>query len=218
MSENSKLELKKRKPPQGQGENGARSIRLSGQGSAFGGPMDDADKNELYENVAEASEDNPSPLQNTAASSLKVDTTEKALPSLGGRLGVYRSNSARRAASSHLKWDHLSGIEEGDLESAASTPTEKDDHEDPFDGAGLLSSEGVSRSFFLTYSNFRPLNFASSSKCDYILDSHGSLSDINSWRNLGCFSECNFIGMFPRFTCIRRMDLAPPLLPEAAFD
>ncbi|XP_024375337.1 uncharacterized protein [Physcomitrium patens] len=105
--------------------------------------MDDADKNELYENVAEASEDNPSPLQNTAASSLKVDTTEKALPSLGGRLGVYRSNSARRAASSHLKWDHLSGIEEGDLESAASTPTEKDDHEDPFDGAGLLSSEGA---------------------------------------------------------------------------
>lgn len=120
--------------------------------------------------------------------------------------------------SLYLKWDYLFGIEEGDLEFVVLILIEKDDYEDFFDGVGLLLSEGVSRLFFLIYSNFRFFNFVLSLKCDYILDLYGSLFDINFWCNFGCFSECNFIGMFFCFICIRWMDLVFFFFLEVVFD
>ncbi|KAG0616895.1 hypothetical protein M758_5G149700 [Ceratodon purpureus] len=71
---------------------------------------------------------------------------EKALPTLRGRLGTYRSSSVQRTSSAHLRLDRLSGIDEGDLaeESAASTPRNGEEHENPFAGSGTLSSPGGS--------------------------------------------------------------------------
>ena len=150
-------------PLQAAGEYGPGPGRLKKQGSGFGGRMDSVGKKPSGESFAEvwqrlaasktaqgaqAAQAPQAPSDEVAASPGVEGNEEKALPTLRGRLGTYRSNSVQRTSSAHLRLDRLSGIDEGDLaeESAATTPRNGDQHETPFAGSGTLpSSDGSTR-------------------------------------------------------------------------
>jgi len=127
------------------------SLRLRKQGSGFGGRMDTTGKKETFAEVWQrlsankGSEQVPPEAVATLDSAPLPQSEEKALPTLRGLSGTYRSGSVKRTSSSHLKLERLSGIEEGDLaeESAASSPRNGDD-EHPFAGSGTLPSPGGS--------------------------------------------------------------------------
>lgn len=132
------------------------ALRLKKQGSGFGGRMDSTGKKhsgetfaEVWERLSSASKKSEVPPEEVASldSGPSPDAEpkeEKALPTLRGLSGTYRSGSVKRTSSSHLKLERLSGIEEGDLgdESAASSPRNGDEH--PFTGSGTLPSPGGS--------------------------------------------------------------------------
>lgn len=152
QDENDGIRLERGQSTPLQGKNGPGGSTLRKQGSGFGGRMDSVGKKPSGETFAEvwqrlsanmAAEGAP---REVAASPGSEAKEEKALPIFRGRLGTNRSNSVQRTSSAHLRLDRLSGIDEGDLaeESAASTPRNGDEHENPFTGSDTLPSPGGS--------------------------------------------------------------------------
>jgi len=125
------------------------SPRLRKQGSGFGGRMEKKESfAEVWHRLSESknSEQVPKEEDSTADDApLLPESEEKALPTLRGLSGTFRSGSVKRTSSLHLKLERLSGIEEGDLaeESAPSSPRIRDD-ENPLAGSGTLPSPGGS--------------------------------------------------------------------------